>query len=96
MAPLLSAVVAGGDCPRLKPDPAPLFQALAACGAEPSTSWMVGDHVTDLEAGRRAGLRRCHCTFGFGTPKDETWDLAVDGLGMLAEHLAQAREAPGV
>ena len=92
VAPLLSAVVGGGEGP-LKPDPAPLFRALAACGAEPGPSWMVGDHCTDLEAGRRAGLRRCYCAFGFGTPRGEAWDLAVDHLDALADHLCA--EGPG-
>lgn len=72
------AVVGGGDCPRLKPDPEPLLLALAACGGSAGASWMVGDHFTDLEAGRRAGMKRCYCRFGFGDPGPEVWDLAVD------------------
>jgi phosphoglycolate phosphatase len=83
----LAAVVAGGDCPALKPDPAPLLQALAAAGCEPAGSWMVGDHFTDLEAGRRAGLNRCFCRYGFGDPGPEGWELAVDQLTGLARHL---------
>ena len=84
LAGRFSAVVAGGDCPRLKPDPQPLLLALAGCGSRPEGSWMVGDHCTDLEAGRRAGLHRCLCTFGFGEPREETWELAVAGLAGLA------------
>ena len=87
VAPLLAAVVGGGDSPALKPDPAPLHQALEACGARPEHSWMVGDHCTDLEAGRRAGLQRCYCAYGFGDPKGETWELRVAGLPALANHL---------
>jgi len=94
VAPLFSAVVGGGDCPALKPDPAPLRLALEALGGSPGASWMVGDHFTDLEAGRRAGLRRCFCHYGFGEPRGETWELAVDRLGALAEHLA-LHPAPG-
>lgn len=86
VAPLLAAVVAGGDCPSLKPDPAPLHLALERAGCAAEGSWMVGDHFTDLEAGRRAGLRRCFCRYGFGDPGRETWDLAVDSLVELAEH----------
>jgi phosphoglycolate phosphatase len=80
LAPLLDAVVGGGDAPALKPDPAPLRLALEACGAHAAASWMVGDHFTDLESGRRAGLKRCFCRFGFGNPGKEPWDLAVDSL----------------
>jgi phosphoglycolate phosphatase len=48
---------------------------------------MVGDHFTDLEAGRRAGLQRCFCRYGFGDPQGQTWDLAVDDLNELADRL---------
>jgi phosphoglycolate phosphatase len=83
----LSALVAGGDCPRLKPDPLPLLQALEQCGCGPEGSWMVGDHFTDLEAGRRAGMRRCLCRFGFGAPGAEAWDLELARLEELPEQL---------
>ncbi len=77
---LLDAVVGGGEenLP-LKPDPAPLRLAMTRAGW-PGTgpAWMVGDHRTDLEAGRRAGLKRCFCRYGFGCPAQESWDLAVD------------------
>jgi phosphoglycolate phosphatase len=88
IADRFTAVVAGGDGPGLKPAPEPLLQALEACGCGTAGSWIAGDHHTDLEAGRRAGLFRCLCRYGFGQPGDETWDLAVDSLGELAERLA--------
>ena len=84
---LFTTVVAGGDGPVLKPDPAPLQLALERCGCPAPGSWIAGDHHTDLEAGRRAGVSRCLCRYGFGTPGAETWDLAVDSLGELAGHL---------
>jgi len=87
LLPRFGAVVAGGDAPALKPDPAGLLQALQALGCGPEGSWMVGDHCTDLEAGRRAGLQRCLCRFGFGDPKEEGWDLAIEGFGDLVRHL---------
>jgi phosphoglycolate phosphatase len=87
IADRFTALVAGGDCPYLKPAPDPLFGALKACGCDIEGSWIAGDHHTDLEAGRRAGLRRCLCRYGFGQAGGESWDLAVDHLGALAEHL---------
>lgn len=75
------AVVGGGDCPALKPDPAPLHVAAARMGvALTPLDWMVGDHVTDLEAGARAGLRRCLCRYGFGESRGATYEVAVDRL----------------
>jgi phosphoglycolate phosphatase len=83
----MAAVVGGGDCPGLKPDPAPVLMALERSGCLAAGSWIAGDHFTDLEAGRRAGLQRCFCRYGFGDPGRETWDLAVDELTGLANHL---------
>jgi phosphoglycolate phosphatase len=88
IAGLMAAVVGGGDCAALKPDPASLHLALEQAGCAAAGSWMVGDNFTDLEAGRRAGMKRCFCRFGFGDPGRETWDLAVDDLTELAEHCA--------
>lgn len=86
IAGLMAAVVGGGDVPVLKPDPSALLLALEQCGCAAAGSWMVGDHFTDLEAGRRAGMKRCFCRYGFGDPGPETWDLAVDDLTELAEY----------
>lgn len=75
------AVVGGGDCPILKPDPAPLHLAAARMGrALTSQDWMIGDHFTDLEAGSRAGIRRCFCRYGFGERRGASYELAVDRL----------------
>ena len=76
-----SAAVGGGDCAKLKPDPEPLYAAASQMGvALDSADWMVGDNFTDLEAGRRAGIRRCFCRFGFGVVRGEAYDLAVDRM----------------
>jgi len=90
---LFSAVVGGGDCPALKPDPRPLLLALerSQCGIE--GSWMVGDHCTDLQAGRQAGLNRCLCRYGFGDPRGEAWDLEINELLEMADFLERR---PGI
>jgi phosphoglycolate phosphatase len=88
IAGCMAAVVGGGDCPGLKPDPAPLLMALEQGGGAADGAWIAGDNFTDLEAGRRAGVRRCFCRYGFGDPGRESWDLAVDDLTELAAFLA--------
>jgi len=87
-------LILGGDaCARLKPDPLPVLRVLELTGADAAASWMVGDNATDLEAGRRAGIRRCFCRFGFGHAGVEVPDLAVDNLAAFAEHVGAAGPA---
>lgn len=50
-----------------KPDPAMLQELMREAGASPATTWMIGDHRTDLLAAQRAGVRSVHCTWGFGS-----------------------------
>ena len=45
--------------------------------------WMIGDHYTDLEAGRRAGFRRGFARYGFGDPHDEVPDFTLDSFSDL-------------
>lgn len=97
VAKLFEALVGGGDAPNLKPDPALILLAATRLGlSDLGDSWMAGDHFTDLEAGRRAGVRRCFCRYGFGSPREAVFDLAVDSLIELADHLGAARRDTGV
>ena len=85
VAHCFEALVGGGDTATFKPDPAPVLLAAARLGLSTlAGSWMVGDHFTDLEVGRRVGLLRCFCKYGFGDPREEAYELAVDSLPELA------------
>jgi len=85
------ACVAGGDtCPRLKPDPQPIYYAIDQIGGDTHNAWMVGDNHTDIKAGRRAGIKTCYCGYGFGDPRDEKYDLAVESLADFADHVGDA------
>lgn len=52
----VGVVLCRDDVPRVKPDPAHVLAALEALGVEPGRALMVGDHVLDIETGRRAGM----------------------------------------
>ena len=78
------AAVSGGDAGvPLKPAPDVLLKFKERFGAR--ECWMVGDHYTDLEAGCRAGFYRVHAKYGFGQPREEVPDLAVDSFAALVE-----------
>lgn len=47
------------DCECRKPKPGMLKRAIAALDIDPAASFLVGDRLSDIEAGRRAGIRHC-------------------------------------
>ena len=76
----------GGDSGfALKPAPDALSSLQEKYALSPGDCWMIGDHVTDMEAGRRAGFRRIFCTYGFGELRGETPDFTVDSFAEVAE-----------
>jgi phosphoglycolate phosphatase len=59
--------VIGGDGPfRRKPDPDGLLCLVTDAGAEPASTWMVGDSTIDLLTAQAAGTRACLVRYGFG------------------------------
>lgn len=55
--PHFRAVIGAGDAAADKPDPAPLYLALARLGVEPGPSvWYLGDTALDMQAARAAGV----------------------------------------
>jgi phosphoglycolate phosphatase len=66
------AVVGGDTLPVRKPDPAPLFEAIARAGG--GRAAFVGDSITDADTARAAGLPFVAVSFGFS-------DRPVEALG---------------
>jgi phosphoglycolate phosphatase len=62
--------VQGTDGFPAKPEPDVLLKSLAALGARPEDCLFVGDSSADMESGRRAGIRTCAVTWGYGEPAE--------------------------
>lgn len=81
-------IVLGGDSTdRLKPDPEPLQRILRALDVIPQRAAMVGDSVSDVLAGKRAGTLTCALTYGLGKREDleaSGPDFIADDFGSLA------------
>jgi HAD superfamily hydrolase (TIGR01509 family) len=78
--------VQGTDGFPAKPNPDVIYKALQALGAEAEECLFVGDSMADMEAARRAGVRSCTVTYGYGQRKDlARWtpDYWVDHLNEL-------------
>jgi 2-phosphoglycolate phosphatase len=51
-----------------KPAPDVVLKSLDRLGVRPEDCLLVGDAAPDMEAGRRAGVRTCAVTWGYGDP----------------------------
>jgi D-glycero-D-manno-heptose 1,7-bisphosphate phosphatase len=59
------------DCDCRKPKPGMLLRAAQALDIEPGASFLVGDRLSDLEAGRAAGIGRCFLVrTGYALPEE--------------------------
>jgi phosphoglycolate phosphatase len=91
-----AAILGGGDVPRLKPDPAPVLDLMRRLGIPATRTWMIGDHRTDLETARRAGVRSVFVTYGIGQAGGEKADQTFDSFAVLTEFfLAGTSDAQG-
>ncbi|MDR0993961.1 MAG: HAD-IA family hydrolase [Verrucomicrobiota bacterium] len=70
--PLFAVLLGGGDTPELKPSPVPCQTAMERTHHPPETTWMIGDHHTDLEAARRANIPSIFLESGIGDIGRET------------------------
>jgi HAD superfamily hydrolase (TIGR01509 family) len=78
--------IQGTDGFPAKPEPDVIHTALKALRGRPEDCLFVGDSATDMEAGRRAGVRVCGVTYGYGVRSEmEKWspDFWIDDLREL-------------
>lgn len=76
---VFGAIVAGGDLPQTKPDPAPVLRAAALLGVDAASLVMVGDGAQDILAGRAAGARTVGVQGGI-QPEDRLLHSEPDAL----------------
>lgn len=79
------------DCMCRKPKPGMLMRAAAELGLDLTASWMIGDRLTDLEAGATVGCRTVLVRTGYGSQVN-TAGLDRDALRLelVAADLADA------
>jgi phosphoglycolate phosphatase len=67
--------VQGTDGFPCKPEPDVVLRSLQALGGRTEDCLFVGDSAADMEAGRRAGVKICAVTYGYGNRDDmERWE----------------------
>lgn len=80
-----NAVIAGGDCPEMKPSALPLKACAALMDGHrlSSADWMVGDSWTDMQCASNAGVNGAFCAFGFGQLRDSRFTIRLDRMDEL-------------
>ena len=68
------AMIGADTLPVRKPDPAPLFEAIARCGGTPGNSVMIGDTDTDRNTAKAANIPCILTTFGYSAVDVSTLD----------------------
>lgn len=79
--PPSECVVCGDTTPQIKPSPMPLLHACKLIGKQPEECVYVGDAITDIQAGKAAGMKTIAAAFGF-VPEN------VDVKDWQADHIA--------
>jgi phosphoglycolate phosphatase len=82
-------IVVGGDGPCLKPCPDGLLGIVQSLKLDTKNIVMIGDHHTDLEAGRRAGVKTIFCEYGFGIRGEESPDAVIAQFSDLSSVLPE-------
>ena len=80
-------IIGDGSGFERKPSPDGLTHILRETGAEASSSWMVGDHHTDIISGRNAGLKTVFLAYGIGDAMGEEYDKEFDNFGHTVDFL---------
>ncbi|USE39094.1 HAD family hydrolase [Endozoicomonas sp. SCSIO W0465] len=86
------AIVCPEDVKQPKPEPEALFLACKQAGCSPESSIYIGDHLRDIEAGKKAGMLTVAAHYGYINEGDDpmTWDadLNIDNAQQLHRWLA--------
>ena len=88
---LFREVIGGDSGFALKPDPESILHVVKKFAASPENSWILGDNYTDLESGRRAGLKRCFAQYGFGKQRNENFDFAAENFDIFVRYIMNMR-----
>lgn len=81
-------IACGDTFTRMKPDPFPLLEAAKAVAANPEHSLMVGDSMSDIQAGKRAGFKTALVPYGYMgkySGAQLAADYQIDSIDALAK-----------
>jgi 2-phosphoglycolate phosphatase len=88
LQPEAGSVVCPDDVTHRKPHPEPLLLNCRQLDCSPPRTIYVGDHIRDIEAGRRAGMYTIAATYGYIEAHDEPESWGADASASCSTGLA--------
>lgn len=74
----MATLICPDDVKKTKPHPEPLFKAADQMEVTIDHVWYVGDHVRDIDAGRRAGITTIAAAYGYVSSSDNISNWRAD------------------
>ena len=90
-----SVTLSGDSLAHKKPAPDQLLHATATCGVAPQNSTMIGDTVTDIQAGRNANMAVIAVSYGYGDKGDMAAHeplAIVDSIDQIVEIITNPKQ----
>lgn len=81
-----TSIIGGGDVAHLKPEPDGVFKCREDAGMDTATTWMIGDHCTDLAVAHNAGVKSAFVHYGFGEERGYKPDAYFASFPELVEY----------
>ena len=88
MQPTAGSVVCPDDVSQRKPHPESLLRNCRDLGCTPAEAIYVGDHLRDIEAGKRAGMYTIAAGYGYIEPGDDPLSWGADAHARHSSELA--------
>lgn len=88
LQPAPGSVVCPDDVTERKPHPESLHRNCRELDCAPHEAIYIGDHLRDVEAGRRAGMYTIGAAYGYIEPDDDPRDWGADALADCSTQLS--------
>jgi phosphoglycolate phosphatase len=65
LAPYFDFIASGDTFSDMKPSPIPLLETAKKMGIDPEKTWMIGDSINDISAGKQANFKTVAVSYGY-------------------------------
>jgi phosphoglycolate phosphatase len=89
LQPQPASVVCPDDVIERKPHPESLLRNCRELGCTPDQAIYIGDHLRDIEAGRRAGMYTIAAAYGYIEPGDDPYGWGADAHAASSKDLGK-------